>query len=99
MIACSVPIREEYALRWVEQAVFGGSVRALTPHKVIAQAGLPNSLTPQPSHRLASLDLLPSAAAARRVPWVMRRAVSDFTSVAVHTGLLRLASRSALLSA
>ncbi len=89
LIACSVQIREECALRWVEQTVFGGSVRALVSREVKTQAGHFDSLS-KPRHRLASFDLPPAAVAAQRVPWVMRRPASDFTAVAIYTGLLRV---------
>ena len=89
LIACSVQIREEHALRWVEQAISGDFSRAFTLSETSAPAGPPSSLAGHPARRLATLGLLPAALAARRAPWAMRRPASDFTSVALHTGLLR----------
>lgn len=90
LIACSVQIREEHALRWVEQqAVVGGTVRAFRPREASVQAGQPRSSADRPTLRHAPLDLLPAALAARRVPSAMRGPAAEYTTVAVHTGLLR----------
>ena len=90
LIACSVQIREEHALRWVEQAVFGGTVRAVTPREASTQAGRPGSHADQPVLRHAPLDLLPAALATERTPWAMSWPAGDSVSVTVHTGLLRV---------
>ncbi len=89
LIACSVQIREEHALRWAEQAISGASVRALTVYEVFNQAGVSRRSAGQPAVPVASLGLPPAALAAKREPWTMRRPASDSASIAAHTGLLR----------
>ena len=89
LIACSVQIRQEHALRWVEQAISGGSTRTFVPRESAADATRCKSSAEQSVYRLAPLDLLPAALAARREPWTMRHPASDSASVATCTGLFR----------
>ena len=90
LITCSVQPREEYALRWVEQAVFGVAAHAVTSREAYVQAGQPYTGGAPPTLRHASFDLLPAALAARRIPLAMPRPAAESAAVAVHTGLLRV---------
>lgn len=88
LIACSVQIREEHALRWMQQAISGDSGRSFTLREA-SQTCQPRSFASDQAWPPSLLGLLPAALAARQAPWAMRQPASDFTSVAVHTGLLR----------
>ncbi len=89
LIACSVQIREERALRWMEQAVSRSSVLALVPRSVTAIAGNAALSAGRTAFFRTPLQLVSAALAARREPWDMRPPASDSTSVAAHTSLLR----------
>ena len=89
LIACSVQIREERALRWIEQAISGGSTRTFVQREAAADEVRPNSSAEQVASRLAPLGLLPSALAVRREPWAMPHPASASAAVVACTGLFR----------
>lgn len=87
LIACSVQIREERALRWVEHAVSGNSVCSFALRETASQAAQPES--PAGAGLLVPLGLAPADLSAQREPWTMRHPASDSTSVVACTGLFR----------
>ncbi len=89
LLACSVQIRQVYAVQLIADAISGRSVTASQSREVAAKSAKQYHPLASRQHDKTSAALTQAARAAHRAIWTMPYPASASTAVASFTGLLR----------